>query len=170
VKAAPDLVPIPHPRVPAAAAMLPGYRGYKERDLLREDDRAVREHVAARLRRHSEDLRRIPAGHFHGGAEDLAEATARLSAQLCDLADSVVGGAAAFAALFERRAVGRRDLGQVMAVDLETLRTVQELGARMSALTGAAGAPGRYRLVLQGVLPRVEDVRMLLERRSELLK
>ncbi|HVP38207.1 MAG TPA: hypothetical protein VMS93_03380 [Candidatus Saccharimonadales bacterium] len=156
--------------VPAWAGLLPGFRGYKERELLREDDRAVRSRVADELRRGADALRRISADHLRRGPDELLTATDRLSVQLRAMADAVALAPAGYHGLFDRKAFRQRELDQLLSLDLELLQGVRELAARLAALDAAVAEPGRYMLILQGVQPRVQALRGLLDRRAALLR
>ncbi|MBI5837264.1 MAG: hypothetical protein HZB25_08470 [Candidatus Eisenbacteria bacterium] len=156
--------------VPAWASLLPGYRGYKERELLREDDRAVRDHASAGMRKSADVLRRLSAEHLRHGPDELLKATDWLSVELRTLADATALAPGGYGSLFDRKQVKQEELGQLLALDLDLLRGLLEVEARVSGLEDSVAEPGRFMLVLQALRPRVDSLRSTLERRADLLR
>lgn len=128
-------------------AKIPGYKGYKEKELRREADRLLREHIANRMRTVKTQLDSLQTDLISAGKIDLLDETGSAATQIQTFIDRVRTAAYGYAGLFDAARVKEDDLDRVTEFD--------------SALVGYAdrieGAIGRAREGLEG-----EDARSLI--------
>ena len=154
---------------PAWMAALPGYRGYKEKELRREDDRILRQRVASLLRRHSDALRVILGTHFRYGPDDLLQVTDHLADRLRSLADAVSSSAYGYDGLFDRQAVREEELDRVREMDREMMRLAVAMEERVLGLSTAAANPRRYMHVWKELQGEAQALSGMLQHRADVL-
>jgi hypothetical protein len=147
------------------AGIIPGYKGYADRDARRSTDKMLREGVAAHLIRmcaHVDDviLRSVDAGRLEG-LDDLD----RLKRQLGTSADAFRHAPAGGSGLMDDIVVTAADLDRVHQHDLELQQSAADLGAAL----GAAAEAGDGAAVL-ALRPRVNALREAIARRDDVLR
>jgi hypothetical protein len=109
------------------ASLIPGYSGYKSRELAREDDRAVRDAVVRRLsivvgrveRALAACIRALPSEHV----EDADRALRALKRE----GDRIRFAPQGYTSLFGRRETGARELNALLALDAGLWAAIEEL-------------------------------------------
>jgi hypothetical protein len=146
------------------AGLIPGYRGYADRDARRSADKMLRESVAARLVRIQRDvddlvLTRIDAGKL----EDLDELD-RLKRELSACADAFRHAPAGGSGLMDDIAVTAADLDRVHHHDLDLQQAANDLGAAVAAAVATGDADAVLKL-----RPRVSEMKDAIARRDDVL-
>ena len=145
------------------AGLIPGYRGYADRESRRIADKLLREGAAAQLLRMQKDvddamLRAVDAGKLQGLDE-----LDRLKRELGACADAFRHAPAGGSGLMDDIVVTASDLDRVHRHDLDLLQQAHELGAAM------AEAAGRGTPAILEMRARVTRLRDEIARREDVL-
>ncbi len=130
---------------------IPGYRGYKQKELRREADRALRMYLAAKL---ADQLRKLDDAKLKllnaGGLAQIA-LFERASTKLRTLIDTIKTASYGYAGLFDSDAVREPQLDALYAFDQALDGEVDALGAKVDALRAAVEGN-------QGIGPALDTV------------
>lgn len=149
---------------------LPGYRGYKEKELRRETDRLVRMEAVNRLRAAKEALRRKltnPALLQRISGEDmwvLESLMSRLDRVIQRLDRAVAG----YAGMFDSVRVKEDKLDSALQLDLELIEKADSLKADTEALVKMSPGGEEWRQGMNNLMLRVEEIDALIDRRVEI--
>lgn len=154
---------------PAWMVALPGYRGYKEKELRREDDRILRLRVATLLRRNSDALREILGEHFRYGPEDLLQITDHLADRMRCLADAVTSAAYGYDSLFDRQGIREEELDRVRDLDREMMRLAVSMESRAADCASSVKNPRRYLHYWKELQMEVQALSGVLQHRGDVL-
>lgn len=134
------------------AYLVPGYRGYKEKELRREEDARLRGRVLAKLqlvRRLIEDrLARLTERSLGGEAEQLDRRLRRVES----VADAVRYAPYGFSGFFDIEKVRERTLDRLLEADLLLFQDLDEAIQHLEAAT----FPPRSRAALTGLLEELD--------------
>jgi hypothetical protein len=148
-------------------AKIPGYRGYKEKEVRREADKLLRDHIYRVLteqRRRIEDIQANLGVEQLGAVETLGKARRRLQT----FADTVHRASYGYAGLFDAVKVKEEQLDALYDFDNQLLAEVESIGEAVDSLQAAIdqgeGVSSAIRDLtetitrLQGVYDRRRDV------------
>jgi hypothetical protein len=146
------------------AGIIPGYRGYADRDARRTADKLLRENVAAQLIRVQKDvddvlLQRVDAGRLQG-LDDLD----RLKRELGACADAFRNAPAGGSGLMDDIVVTAADLDRVHEHDLQVQQAAGELADDV-----AKAATDRDSDAVLALRPRVVALKDAIARREDVL-
>jgi hypothetical protein len=118
------------------AAKIPGYRGYKEKEVRREADKLLRDHIYRVL---AEQRRRIEDTQANLGVEQLesVEALGRARRRLQTLADTVHTASYGYAGLFDAVKVKEEQLDALYEFDNQLLAETESIGEAVDSLQAA---------------------------------
>jgi hypothetical protein len=119
------------------AAKIPGYRGYKEKEVRREADKLLRDHiyrVLAEQRRRIEDIQ----ANLGLGQIEAVETLGRARRRLQTLADTVHTASYGYAGLFDAAKVKEEQLDALYTFDNDLLAGSDSIGEAVDALQAAA--------------------------------
>jgi hypothetical protein len=147
------------------AELLPGVRGYQDRESMRETDRRLREYLARRLdegRRGLDDVRRaaIVAGDL--GPLDVV---GRLDRTLQKIAATLRYSESGYSGLFDSSKIGEREIERILAYDEALLAEVHAVADEVRA----AAAHGPEGPLLEALERRATELDERVARRKELL-
>jgi hypothetical protein len=118
-------------------AKIPGYRGYKEKEVRREADKLLRDHIYRVLtaqRRRIEDIQANLGVEQIGAVETLGKARRRLQT----LADTVHTAAYGYAGLFDAVKVKEEELDALYSFDSNLLAESESIVEGVDSLQAAA--------------------------------
>jgi hypothetical protein len=150
------------------ASMIPGFRGYMEREQRRDADKMLRETIA---NRYSEQLSRISNLQVQlitGGGIELVDDLQDAATRLQRFIDMVRTAAYGYAGLFDAVKVNEAELAKLYQFDLALLENVSQVAAavdNVEASLGGDGLPAAIRH-LSGV---ITEANTTFERRKEVL-
>ncbi len=152
------------------ADIIPGYKGYKEKEMRREADRLLRQTLVRRL---EEQWRRLPDLEkkmlSKGKISYLDEAETVVN-RLQTLVDKVKGATTGYGGLFDAVRVKEKELDSLYDFDLGLLKRVGDLKAAMARLQEAIekGTPSLDKAIeqLQDMTAGLND---LWDRREEVI-
>jgi hypothetical protein len=128
-------------------AKIPGYKGYKEKELRREADKMLRDHIASRMRTVKTQLDSLQQDLISVGKFDLLDETGSAATQIQTFIDRVRTAAYGYGGLFSADRVKEDDLNRVYEFDTSLMGYADRID----------DAIGRARAGLEG-----EDVRALI--------
>jgi len=146
------------------AELLPGVRGYQDRESMRETDRRLREYLARRLdegRRGLDDVRRAAVAASDLGPLDVVS---RLDRSLQKIVATLSYSEAGYSGLFDSVKIGERELERVLAYDEALLAEVQAVADDVRA----AAAHGPERPFLEALERRATELDARVARRKDL--
>jgi len=126
---------------------IPGYKGYKEKELRREADKLLREHIANRLRTVKTQLDGLQVDLIGAGKIDLLDEAGSAATQIQTFIDRLRTASYGYAGLFDAARIKEDDLDRVYEFD----------SALVSYADRIEGAIGRARAGLEG-----EEARSLI--------
>ncbi len=109
------------------ATLIPGYSGYKERERLREEDRAVREAVVRSLGITVGRLERALSGCIRALPGKDVESADRILRTLNRTRDRIRFAPTGYASLFARKQIGAHELEGILALDAQLWGALEEL-------------------------------------------
>jgi hypothetical protein len=122
--------------------VLPGFRGYREKELRRDADRILRDHLAARLDRARKSLDDTAAAATRGGALDGINDIETARKRLDRVANRIRYAERGYAGLFDALKVDEDALARVYAFDVALVEGVDAIdrAAGVQAMTAAIDA------------------------------
>lgn len=120
---------------------VPGYRGYKEKELRRETDKTLRELVARQLMDQRARLTSVQADLVADGQLSLLDNLERADRKLVLLADRIRTASYGYAPLFDDLRVKEAELDALARFDEALYGDVERIGAIIDNLTTLAGRP-----------------------------
>ena len=118
-------------------AKIPGYKGYKEKEMRREADALLRQHVAAQygaqLRRAEDVASQMLTGPGMAQLAELGKGNTRLQS----LIDKIKTAAQGYAGLFDAIKVKEDELDRLYEFDNQMLANVEGVGAAIDAIQAA---------------------------------
>ena len=138
------------------ASAIPGFKGYRERELRRDADRQQREHLAGRLEANKKALNELADQATRGGSlDDRVAARLRYAER-------------GYAGFFDTVKVDEAVLARVYELDLSLLDGVEAVRAATEAARGAS-APG-VRPAVQAATGAVDQLDERLTEREAILR
>ena len=150
---------------------IPGYRGYKDKELRREADALLRQHVAQQL---AEQLRRAEAvtGQMLTGPglsqlDDIGQGITALQT----LIDKVKTAAQGYAGFFDAVKIKEDELDTLYQFDEQMLRQVDEIAAAIDEVQTAldSGDESKLAPAVRRYVTTVKDASAAFDRRKEVL-
>jgi hypothetical protein len=150
------------------ANAIPGFKGYRERELRRDADRQQREHLAARLETNKKALNEVADRATRGGTldaiNDVETARKRLDRVTARLRYAERG----YSGFFDLVKVDEAALARVYDLDLSLLDAVEAV--RGATHAARAAAPADVRPALQAAIASVDALDARLNDREAILR
>ena len=150
------------------ASAIPGFKGYRERELRRDADRQQREHLAGGLEGNKKTLRALADEATRGGSlepiNDIETAGKRLDRVAARLRYAERG----YSGFFDAVKVDETVLGRVYELDLSLLEGVEAVRSATEAARGAG--PDGVRPALKAVTAAVDALDARLNEREAILR
>jgi hypothetical protein len=128
---------------------IPGYRGFQDRELRRDVDRTLREHLASELGRLKTALRDRARGYTDAGKIGALSGFDRLDRQLDGLSQAIRFSDYGATGLFDAVKIGEAELARLHEFDLSVVDDLAQLESEIGALPAPGGedpAPALDRL------------------------
>ncbi len=124
------------------ARRIPGFSGYKERELRREADKLVRETVANRMAEQWRRLTELQRELVQAGEIQLLDDLEAIAVRLRTFVDQVRTASYGYAGFFDAVKVHEEELGQLYAYDLALLDLVSEVERAIDHVEASLGSDG----------------------------
>jgi hypothetical protein len=145
---------------------IPGFKGYRERDLRRDADRLQREHLAARLEEGKKALNQIAAALTRSGDLDPINDVETARKRLDKVATRIRFAERGYSGFFDAVKVDETVLAKVYQFDMGLIEDVD--GVRASA--AAAAQSGEPRTAVQDLIGRIDALDARLSERENALR
>lgn len=150
-------------------AKIPGYKGYKEKELRREADKLLREHIATRMRTVKKGLNALQQDLVSAGKYDLMDEAESAATQLQTFIDRIRTATYGYGGLFDAVRIKEDDLDRVYQFD-ETLMAYADRieGAVERAREGMEGEEARSLVLMIRSLAR--EANAAFDERQDVLR
>ncbi|HEX9945271.1 MAG TPA: hypothetical protein VGG03_24950 [Thermoanaerobaculia bacterium] len=118
---------------------IPGYRGFQDRELRRDVDRSLREHLASELGRLKAALRDRARGFTDAGKIGALNGFDRLDRQIDGLSQAVRFADYGATGLFDPVKIGEAELARLYEFDLSLVDDLAQLEGEIAALPAPGG-------------------------------
>src|SRR6188474_2102287 len=143
---------------------VPGFKGYRERDLRRDADRLQREHISARLEDAKKALNQVAAALTRGGDLDVINDVETARKRIDKVASRIRYAERGYSGFFDAVKVDETILAKVYAFDMGLVEDVD--GIRAAASAGASDV----RTALQDLIGRIDALDARLSERENVLR
>ncbi len=121
------------------AAKIPGFGGFKDRELRRDVDRLEREHLASEVERLKGSLRDRARAYTDAGRIGALQGFDRLDRQMDGLAQSIRFSDYGATGLFDPVKIGEAELARIYEYDLSVLQDLTEIESAVAAIPAPSG-------------------------------
>ncbi|RLI11099.1 hypothetical protein DRO33_04675 [Candidatus Bathyarchaeota archaeon] len=152
-------------------SLVPGYHGYKERELRRETDRLVRMAAATRLRHAKDAISRSlsPFAMMRLSNEDMFVVDSLLT-RLDRVTQRIDRAVAGYAGLYDAVKVREDKLDAVIEHDLKLVERAEAIKEAADSLARLQPGSDAWRNALQTLISDVEEFDRLVDQRVEILR
>jgi len=151
---------------------IPGYRGYKEKELRRESDRLVRMEVVNRLKTAKTAFRRSfanPSIVQKLSGDDSYRFDA-LNARLDRVTQRIDRAVAGYAGMFDAIKVKEDKLDSVIQHDLGLIERAESVKADVEKTVGIDPGTDEWRTAMDALISKIEELDRLVDERSTILR
>ena len=145
---------------------VPGFKGYRERDLRRDADRLQREHISARLEDGKKALDQVAAALTRGGDLDVINDVETARKRIDKVANRIRYAERGYSGFLDAVKVDETILAKVYAFDMGLVEDVDGIRAAASAASGASDA----RAAVQDLIGRIDALDARLSERENVLR
>ncbi len=150
-------------------AKIPGYKGYKEKELRREADKLLRDHIVNQLRTVKTQLDGLQQDLIGAGKFDLLDETGSAATQIQTFIDRVRTAAYGYGGLFDAVKVKEDDLDRVYEFDSALLGYADRIeNAISNARAGVEGEDARSLILMVRDLAR--EANTTFDERQDVLR
>lgn len=153
----------------ALVGKIPGYKGYKEKELRREADQKLREHLAAQLAEQLSQAEDVASQMLTGPGLSQLDEMGKGNTRLQTLIDKVKTAAQGYAGFFDAVKIKEDELDILYQFDTAMLSQVNEIGAAIESIQAAldSGDAGQLGPAVRGYVKTVSEVSAAFDRRKE---
>jgi len=152
------------------ARIIPGYGGYKDKEIRREADRAQRMYLSRRLGEVRSSLLSVNAELTDRGYLDLLDDSDRTSRRLEKIGDRIRFASHGYAGFFDLVKVGEEELDRMYEFDATLLEKVAGMKEAVEGLSGALESQDRTLEKVREIDSLIGEMEMKLNEREELLR
>jgi len=149
------------------ANAIPGFKGYREKELRRDTDRLQREHLSSLLEECKRGLNEVSAAATRGGDLDVINDVETARKRLDKVVARIRYADRGYSGFFDAVKVDEAALGRIYEFDLSLLDGVD--AARVAAQDVAAAPAERRKEALQALIARVDALDARLADREAIL-
>jgi hypothetical protein len=152
-------------------AALPGFRGYKEKELRRESDKLIRNHLTLKLSKDKDNVRTISQKIADRRYLDVFADVDRLTARMDRITEKVNHASYGYSGFFDVVKIKEENLDRMIAYDNQLLDTVNTLTAEIDALKAQllSGDYSNLKDKVQGVADKLEMFEDTFDKREEVI-
>ncbi len=153
------------------AAFVPGFRGYKEKEIRRESDRLIRNHLYMKLQIERSDIKDVEQKLADRRYFDVLTDIDRLVAKMDRVVEKVNHASYGYSGFFDAVKVREDNLDNMIAFDNKLLDGVTALTAEVDALKAdlASGATANLKTRVQNVTDKVDSFENTFDQRNEVI-
>ena len=153
------------------AAFIPGFRGYKEKELRRESDRLIRNHLYLTLSTAKTDLRTISQKLADRRYFDVMTDMDRLLAKMDRVVEKVNHASYGYSGFFDAVKVKEENLDRMIDFDNKLIDNVIALSTEIDAFKAelASGVTANLKTRVQAVTDKLESLEDTFDSREEVI-
>jgi hypothetical protein len=153
------------------AAFIPGFRGYKEKEIRRESDKLIRNHLTLKLFADKNDLRELSQKLADRRYFDVMTDMDRLQAKMDRVVEKVNHASYGYSGFFDAVKVKEDSLDRMIAFDNKLLDGINDLTAQISTFKAdfASGNTSNLKTDVQAVTDKVEAFEDTFDSRQEII-
>jgi hypothetical protein len=153
------------------AAALPGFRGYKEKELRRESDKLIRNHLTLQLTQAKGDLRSIFQKIADRRYLDILSDMDRLTAKMDRITEKVNHASYGYSGFYDIVKIKEEHLDRMIAFDNQLLNNVDALTADIDTLKAqlTSGDFANLKDRIQALTDKVEALEDTFDKREEVI-
>jgi hypothetical protein len=150
------------------ARWIPGYRGYRDRDIRREADKVLREHVSKTIKQFIAMLKEANLRLTDKAELPLMDDLDRLCLRLESLGDKLRFASYGYSGFFDAIKIKQTELDILYQQDRRIMEKVEAIKSALDAKTASADAPVTADSV-RSLSSEVEALKALIEERESLI-
>jgi len=151
---------------------IPGYRGYKKKELRRESDRLVRMEAVNRLRVAKDSLKSSLANPFIvqkiSGEDSFKLDT--LIYRLDRVTQKIDRAVAGYAGIFDAIKVREDKLDEILKHDLKLIENADEIKKDVEKMVGLEPGTDDWKKALEELIAKVRELDNLVDKRADILR
>ncbi len=153
------------------AAALPGFRGYKEKELRRESDKLIRTHLSLKLSKAKDNVRSISQKIADKRYLDVLVDVDRLVAKMDRITEKVNHASYGYSGFFDIVKIKEDNLDRMIAFDNQLVDSVNVLVAEIDGLKAQllGGDYTDLKAKIQAVTDKVELLEDTFDKRQEVI-
>lgn len=153
------------------AAFIPGFRGYKEKELRRESDRLIRNHLYLKLSIEKTDLREIEQKLADRRYFDVLTDMDRLLAKMDRVVEKINHASYGYSGFFDAVKVREENLDHMIDFDNKLLDGINALTTEIDAFKAdlASGVTTNLKTRVQSVTDKLESLENTFDQRNEVI-
>ncbi|MGD0995929.1 MAG: hypothetical protein ABR909_10460 [Candidatus Bathyarchaeia archaeon] len=153
------------------ASFIPGFRGYKEKELRRESDRLIRNHLYLKLSIEKTDLREISQKLADRRYFDVLTDMDRLLAKMDRVVEKVNHASYGYSGFFDAVKVREENLDHMIDFDNKLLDGINALTTEIDAFKAdlASGVTTNLKTRVQSVTDKLESLENTFDQRNEVI-
>jgi ABC-type transporter Mla subunit MlaD len=150
---------------------VPGFKGYKEKELRRESDRLIRNHLYLKLTKAKTNLRKISQKLADRRYFDILTDMDRLLAKMDRVVEKVNHASYGYSGFFDAVKVKEKNLDRMIDFDNQLLEGINALATEIDALKAelASGVTANLKTGLQNVTDKLESLEDTFDKREEII-
>jgi ABC-type transporter Mla subunit MlaD len=152
-------------------AKVPGFKGYKEKELRRESDRLIRNHLYQKLSTAKTDLREISQKLADRRYFDVLTDMDRLLAKMDRVVEKVNHASYGYSGFFDAVKIREKNLDHIIDFDNQLLEGINALSTEIDALKAelASSVTANLKTRLQNVTDKLESLEDMFNKREEVI-
>ncbi len=152
-------------------AFLPGFRGYKEKELRRESDRLIRNHLYLKLSSDKTDLRAISQKLADKRYFDVITDVDRLNAKMDRITEKVNHASYGYTGFFDAVKVKEDALDRMIAFDNDLMDEISALSTEIDGFKAdlSSGSSANLKTRIQSVTDKLDNLENTFDKREEVI-
>ncbi|HUJ84324.1 MAG TPA: hypothetical protein VLV84_01820 [Candidatus Acidoferrales bacterium] len=153
------------------AAFVPGFRGYKEKEIRRESDKLIRNHLYMKLSIEKTDLRDIEQKLADRRYFDVLTDMDRLLAKMDRVVEKINHASYGYSGFFDAVKVREDNLDNMIAFDNKLLDGIVALTTEIDAFKAdlSSGATSNLKTRVQNVTDKLDSLENTFDQRNEVI-
>ena len=153
------------------AAFIPGFRGYKEKEIRRESDRLIRNHLTMKLSIAKTNLREINQKLADRRYFDVLTDMDRLSAKMDRVVEKVNHASYGYTGFFDAVKVKEQNLDNMISFDNKLIDGVNAVNAEIDSFRSdlTSGNTGNLKGHVDSITNKLEDLENTFDQRNEVI-
>ncbi|MCX8149915.1 MAG: hypothetical protein N3D85_00175 [Candidatus Bathyarchaeota archaeon] len=151
------------------ATFIPGFRGYKEKELRRESDKLIRNHLNLKLSAVKSDLRAMAQRLSDRRYLDVLTDMDRLIAKMDGVVEKINHASYGYTGFFDVVKVNEENLDRMIAFDAELVDNVNSLATEVAAFKVElnSGETKNLKIKIQNLTDKLADFEGTFDKREE---